>query len=86
MKWAILKMGTQEVVPKREKGLTRGRPSPLARGLNADQKLGPYAETGRRREIKHGGTFCGQGNKRLLHWQTPYPFQHQGRKTSTAQI
>ena len=54
MNWAILKIGTQWV---REKGLTGGWPSPLGGGLDAGQKLGPYAETGWHREIKHGGTF-----------------------------
>ena len=58
MKWAILKIGTQWV---REKGLTGGWPSPLGGGLDAGQKLGPYAETGWHREIKHGGTFCRTG-------------------------
>ena len=55
MKWAILK--DRDAVGKREKGLTGGMTLPTGRGLDTGQQLGPYAETGWRREIKHDGTF-----------------------------
>jgi hypothetical protein len=47
----------RDAVGKREKVLTGRMSLSTGRGVDAGQALGPYAETGWYREIKHGGTF-----------------------------